>query len=286
MLASAAPNPSASAVPNPPASAAPPALANPQPPNPPQPLHHPLSSVNRPTRDVRRETTGTGRGLPPSRPRVLVFTSEQCRLTSLSPFQRREGCDRFGKIKRCENCETVESRWSLSTRRRQGKRCRRTHFSFTVKTETGRQETKVPITVTAHRTKNSSQGVVYCTDLEGVSNDDIADGLAECGVSSAPPQGDRPLPAPREAGLLGSSLRRRRPRPVGGVAPPPGPSCFRFCFSVFFAPMRDCRVVWLSVARQCGAAELRSVTWFYLFVVCCVFFRPVVYLFFLVCTGV
>ena len=97
------------------------------------------------------------------------------------------------------------------------------------------------------------------------------------------PQGDRPLPAPREAGPLGSSLRRRRPRPVGGVAPP-RPQLFSFLtflFSflfpfvcVFFAPMRDCRTVWLSVARQCGAAELRSVAWFYLFVVCCVFFVP------------
>ena len=33
--------------------------------------------------------------------------------------------------------------------------------------------------------------------------------------------------------------------------------------------MRDCRTVWLSVARQCGAAELRLVTWFYLLAVCC-----------------
>ena len=183
--ASAAPDPSASAVPNPPASAAPPASANPQPPNPPQPLHHPLSSVNRPTLDVRRETTGTGRGLPPSRPRVLVFTSEQCRLTSLSPFQRREGCDRFGKIKRCEKLRDGGIEVEFVDEKEAGKALSATHFSFTVKTETGRQETKVPITVTAHRTKNSSQGVVYCTDLEGVSNDDIADGLAECGVSSA-----------------------------------------------------------------------------------------------------
>ena len=183
--ASAAPDPSASAVPNPPASAAPPASANPQPPNPPQPLHHPLSSVNRPTLDVRRETMGIGRGLPPSRPRVLVFTSEQCRLTSLSPFQRREGCDRFGKIKRCEKLRDGGIEVEFVDEKEAGKALSATHFSFTVKTETGRQETKVPITVTAHRTKNSSQGVVYCTDLEGVSNDDIADGLAECGVSSA-----------------------------------------------------------------------------------------------------
>ena len=183
--ASAAPGPSASAVPNPPASAAPPASANPQPPNPPQPLHHPLSSVNRPTLDVRRETTGTGRGLPPSRPRVLVFTSEQCRLTSLSPFQRREGCDRFGKIKRCEKLRDGGIEVEFVDEKEAGKALSATHFSFTVKTETGRQETKVPITVTAHRTKNSSQGVVYCTDLEGVSNDEIADGLSECGVSSA-----------------------------------------------------------------------------------------------------
>ena len=33
--------------------------------------------------------------------------------------------------------------------------------------------------------------------------------------------------------------------------------------------MRDSRTVWLSVARQCGAAELRLVTWLYLLAVCC-----------------
>ena len=92
----------------------------------------------------------------------------------------------------------------------------------------------------------------------------------------------------RRAPRRGTGRCRRRGR-LGSWAPafgdaglgrlgewrPPGPSCFRFCFSVFFAPMRDCRAVWLSVARQCGAAELRSVTWFYLFVVCCVFFCSV-----------
>ena len=59
---------------------------------------------------------------------------------------------------------------------------------------------------------------------------------------------------------------------------PPGPSRFRFrfcfCFCSFFL---RCRTVWLSVARQCGAAGLRLVTWFYLFaqLPCCtlLFFR-------------
>ena len=58
------------------------------------------------------------------------------------------------------------------------------------------------------------------------------------------------VPKPRR----GTSRCRRRGR-LGSWVPafgdaglgrlgewrPPGPSCFRFCFSVFFAPMRDCR---------------------------------------------
>ena len=124
-------------------------------------------------------------------------------------FQRREGCDRFGKIKRCEKLRDGGIEVEFVDEKEAGKALSATHFSFTVKTETGRQETKVPITVTAHRTKNSSQGVVYCTDLEGVSNDDIADGLAECGVSSA-----RRIMTKRE-GYLG-------PDALGGVVLQPG----------------------------------------------------------------
>ena len=48
----------------------------------------------------------------------------------------------------------------------------------------------------------------------------------------------------------------------------PGPSRFRFFSALLFAPMRECRTVRLSIARQCGAAGPRLVTWFYLFVVC------------------
>ena len=61
------------------------------------------------------------------------------------------------------------------------------------------------------------------------------------------PQGDRPLPAPREAGpwapaFGGAGLGRL------GEWRPPGPSRFRFRFCFFssaflFAPMRDCRTV-------------------------------------------
>ena len=75
---------------------------------------------------------------------------------------------------------------------------------------------------------------------------------------------------------MGSSLRRRRPQLVGGVATPrPQPFLFSFLFLfsvLLFAPMWDSRTVWLSVARQCGAAGLRLVTWFHLFAVAAGFF--------------
>ena len=108
------------------------------------------------------------------------------------------------------------------------------------------------------------------------------------GPSPHPPQGDRPLPAPRETGLLDSSLRRRRPRPVGGVAPP-RPQLFSFLFFCFLCTDEglSSRVAERSSAvRGCRAALSRMVLY-----VCCLLrvfflFRPVVYLFFLGSTGV
>ena len=47
-----------------------------------------------------------------------------------------------------------------------------------------RHEVQVPITVTAHRTKNGSKGVIHSTDLEDMGDEKIEVGLAEFGVTA------------------------------------------------------------------------------------------------------
>ena len=129
-------------------------------------------------RSVRWETNRPG-------PRVLVFTSEEKRLASLSPFQRREGCDRFGEVRRCvklrdgglevEFADEGEARRAMSI----------TSFTYTVRTGGTKRKETVGISVAAHRTKNSSKGVINCFDLSDTTDDEIVDGLADQGVTDA-----------------------------------------------------------------------------------------------------
>ena len=62
------------------------------------------------------------------------------------------------------------------------------------------------------------------------------------------------MPAPREAGPLGSSLRRRRPRPVGGVAPP-RPQLFSFTFPFLLLFLR---FLWTDAELSNRVAERSS----------------------------
>ena len=145
------------------AVATPHAQVNPQPPNPP----------------------GDRGRCPPFRPRVLVISSETRKLSSLSPFQRREGCDRMGKILRCDKLRDGGVEVEFASEMEAGRALSATSFTYTVKDKGERREVRVPITVTAHRTKNGSKGVIHCTDLEDVGDEDIEDGLAEFGVIAA-----------------------------------------------------------------------------------------------------
>ena len=118
-------------------------------------------------------------------PRVLVLTSDRQQLSSLSPFQGREGCDRLGTVVRCVKLKYGGIEVEFKEEREAQRALAATHFMYTVKSETGRRTVKVPIHVSAHRSKNSGRGVIFCDDLEGVSDDEIADGLSEFGVISA-----------------------------------------------------------------------------------------------------
>ena len=118
-------------------------------------------------------------------PRILVLSSEAMKVSSLSPFQRKEACDRLGKVTRCEKLRDggIEVEFVKEKDAQQALSAR--HFTYTVKDGNSRRRVTIPMSVTAHRTKNSNRGVIFCPDLEGVSNEDIADGLSACGVVNA-----------------------------------------------------------------------------------------------------
>ena len=121
----------------------------------------------------------------PTHPRILIFSSTQKKLSSLSPFQRREGCDRFGKVVRCEKLRDGGIEVEFQSEKDAERALRATEFTYTAKTGNTRQQEQLPITVSAHRTKNSTRGIVFCPDLEGIDDEEIADGLSHFGVTQA-----------------------------------------------------------------------------------------------------
>ena len=72
----------------------PPTSAGPQTSNRPSAPVEPLSTVS--TAPIAYERVIL------SNPRILILTCQQTKLSSLSPFQRRDDCDLFGKATRCD----------------------------------------------------------------------------------------------------------------------------------------------------------------------------------------
>ena len=151
-------------------------------------LHPPPAADLRPAQVGRladmEPRDGGERAATPT-PRVLVFSCESRKLSTLSPFQRREGCDRFGKAIRCEKLKDGSIEVEYSEEKDAKRALAATEFSYTVREGHDRRLVKLPVSVSAHRTKNSTRGVIFCFDLEGVSDEDIAEGLSDVGVTSA-----------------------------------------------------------------------------------------------------
>ena len=137
-----------------------------------------------PIEPPRPEAQSSGDATSPI-PRVLIMISESKKLSSLSPFQRKEGCDRFGQASRCEKLRDGGLEVEFLSERDAKRALSATEFVYTVRDGNTRGLARLPLSVSAHRTKNSSRGVIYCADLEDVSNDDITDGLSDFGVVSA-----------------------------------------------------------------------------------------------------
>ena len=92
--------------PNPTPRPRPPPLASARP-------HIPAPADTRPTLEGRvSDSMFRGGGeLPASpTPRILILSCETKKLSSLSPFQRKEGCDRLGKVTRCDKLRDAGDR--------------------------------------------------------------------------------------------------------------------------------------------------------------------------------
>ena len=118
-------------------------------------------------------------------PRILILSCETKKLSSLSPFQRKEGCDRLGKATRCDKLRDGKLEVEFAEEKDARRALAATEFAYTARDDRGKRLVTLPISVSAHRTKNFSRGIIYCADLEGVTDEDIAEGLSDYGVVSA-----------------------------------------------------------------------------------------------------
>ena len=121
----------------------------------------------------------------PSNPRVLIVRAVDGSLSSLSPFQRKEACDHFGKIVRCDLLKDGSLELEFEDSREARKALTVSEIRYTRKENGVRKVNRVKVTVEAHRNKNFCKGVIRCFELRGVSDDEIVDGLEACGVVGA-----------------------------------------------------------------------------------------------------
>ena len=169
--ASATPAASASSRPSAPAEGQPPALAT-----------NPPASAG-PSASARSTEEGFSNNAPT--PRILILRSSEKPLASLSPFHRRDGCDRFGKVKRCERMRDGGIEVEFERCEDAARAMNANRFVYSKRDSSGRKDVFLPMTVETHRTKNFSRGVIFCFDLEGVSDGEIEEGLAGFGVIAA-----------------------------------------------------------------------------------------------------
>ena len=151
--------------------------------NPPSPQSNPSASAD--SRPLASAGGRTSHEKVPRNPKILILRSSDKQLGALSPFQRKDGCDRLGKILRCDRMRDGALEVEFEKSEEAAKALSATRFVYTEGRASGRKLVSVPLSVEPHRSKNSSRGVINCFDLRDVSNDDIADGLADFGVTAA-----------------------------------------------------------------------------------------------------
>ena len=98
-------------------------------------------------------TIESGRNAPRPCPRVLLLSCDERKLSSLSPFQRKEGCDRIGKVARCEKLRDGGLEVEFRDEKDAENAMKTTVFTYTVRDARGKRQVRLPIHVSPHRTK-------------------------------------------------------------------------------------------------------------------------------------
>ena len=131
------------------------------------------------------EQTSYERHPIPSNPRFLIMSSQQTKLASLTPFQRKDGCDRFGKVTRCDRLRDGSIEVEFLSAVDAVKALDAKSFTYSVRSGGQKRDVSIPLTVVPHRTKNFRKGVITCAELRDTSDEEIADGLSNFGVTEA-----------------------------------------------------------------------------------------------------
>ena len=130
-------------------------------------------------------TPGATERVLPTNPRVLILSCQQTKLTSLSPFQRKDACDRLGKVTRCDRLRDGSLEVEFANVTEASKALRASSLTYTVRTRGKKSDVTLPISVTPHISKNFRKGVINCYELRGTTDDEITEGLSSCGVVAA-----------------------------------------------------------------------------------------------------
>lgn len=115
----------------------------------------------------------------------VIIRGKENSLTTLSPFQRKSAVEKLGKVRRCEQRRNgsllVEfersdaARSALST----------SHLTFWVREEGKKVEKDIPVEIQLCVVRSRTKGIISCRQLQGISDEDIADGLSDQGVTTA-----------------------------------------------------------------------------------------------------
>ena len=106
-------------------------------------------------------------------------------MSYLTPFQRKDGCDRFGKVTRCDRLRDGSIEVEFVSGTEAAKALSATTFTYSVGKRGEKRDVSIPITVTPHRSKNYRKGVISCPELRDTSDDEIVEGLSNFGVNEA-----------------------------------------------------------------------------------------------------
>ena len=118
----------------------------------------------------------------------------------MSPFQRRDGCDRFGSITSCEKLKDGAVEVEFAQVGEAQNALEMTEFVYSVRKGDRKVDGSIQMRIEPHKRKYTSRGIINCYDLKDVPEEEIVDGLSEFGLIGA-----RKMKTRRGAELIGTN---------------------------------------------------------------------------------